>query len=148
MLARPYLASSVFPITSLQPMPFHEVTHSFAPRRSAIHSIINEFRTLSVCDGGGAPLHFPGSARLSPGGLCVLAWHITPSLLWAGKVGLAMANLIFTGHFDFDFPIGVSGTSRSGVVPQPILHAQFAVDAIENTVQFACGVGEEHGATH
>ena len=64
MLARPYLASSVFPIISLQILPFHEVTNSFAPRRSAIRRVIKEFRTLSVVTEG-VPLTFPAATRTS-----------------------------------------------------------------------------------
>ncbi len=148
MLARPYLASSVFPIISLQILPFHEVTNSFAPRRSAIRRVIKEFRTLSVVTEG-VPLTFPAATRTSAAFFGVLALDsFLRSLLWAGKVGLAVANLIFASHLDLDFPVSVCGTSRGRVVPEAVLRTQLTVDAIENAVQFACGVGEEHSATH
>jgi len=36
----------LFPITSIQPLYFHTIAHSFAPRRHLIPSIFNSFRTL------------------------------------------------------------------------------------------------------
>src|SRR5437899_5486304 len=149
MSARLNLASSVFPIISLQILPFHGVTNYFAPRRSAIRRVIKGFRTLSVLTEG-VPLTFLAATRTSSAAFfVVLALDIfLRSLLWAGKVGLAVANLIFASHFDLDFPVSVCGTSRCGVVPQAVLRTQLTVDAIENAVQFACGVGEEHSATH
>src|SRR6266478_2678345 len=43
--------SPFLPITSLQPQQFHTVTHSFPQRRSAISSVLNSFRTLSIATG-------------------------------------------------------------------------------------------------
>src|SRR5258708_1091308 len=96
------------------------------------------------------PLHFAAPPRSLARGVFYGAGlgTLLQSLLWAGKVGLAVANLIFAGHLDFDLPIGVCGASRGGVIPQPVLRTQLAVDAIENTVQFAGGVREEHSPTH
>src|SRR5712692_9331396 len=106
MLARPYPASSVFPIISLQPLPFHEVTHSFAPRRSPIRRVINEFRSLSVVTGGCVlPPPLPSIAPHAVRGVVrgpSLGGGLPESLLWAGKIGLAVASLIFAGHFDLD----------------------------------------------
>ena len=44
-------ANPLFPITSLQDKRFHEVTHSFAQRRTTIYPILNSFRTLSIATG-------------------------------------------------------------------------------------------------
>jgi hypothetical protein len=41
----------LFLITSVQPQQFQAITHSFAQRRSAIPSILNSFRTLSIATG-------------------------------------------------------------------------------------------------
>jgi hypothetical protein len=41
-------ANPLFPITSVQPSPFHAFTHSFAQRRATIYPILNSFRTLSI----------------------------------------------------------------------------------------------------
>src|SRR5882762_2383342 len=145
MLARSSPLSCVFPIISPQPLPFDGVTHSFASRQPAMQRVINEFRTLSIVTEG-VPLHFATSpCTLARGVFCGAGLGtLLQSLLWAGKVGLAVANLIFAGHFDLNLPVGVCGASRSGIVAQPVLRTQLAVDAIENTVQFACGVREEH----
>ena len=149
MLARSSLLSSVFPIISPQPLPFDGVTRSFESRKAAMQRVINEFRTLSIATEV-YPLHFAAPTRSLARGVFYGAGlgTLLQSLLWAGEIGLAVANLIFAGHFDLNLPIGVCGASRGGVIPQPVLRTQLAIDAIENTVQFACGVWEEHSPTH
>src|ERR1700757_3453951 len=57
MLADKYRPSPFFPITSLQAQCFHGLTHSLAQRRTPISFTDNMFRTLSICNGGGTPLH-------------------------------------------------------------------------------------------
>ena len=59
-----------------------------------------------------------------------------------------MADLVFTGRFNFDLAIGVCGAARIGVVAEAVLGAQFAIDAVEDAVEFTGGVGEEHSAAH
>src|SRR6266404_2856218 len=51
MLPRINRVSSFLPITSPQTQRFHEVTHSFAQRQSAISFGINNFGTLSIVIG-------------------------------------------------------------------------------------------------
>jgi len=52
-----------FLITSLQPLQFQAITHSFAQRRSAILPVLNSFRTLSIATGvvpsGSPTTHYP-----------------------------------------------------------------------------------------
>src|SRR4051794_17223379 len=116
MLARSSPLSCVFPVISPQPLPFDVVTHSFASRQPAMQRVINRFRTLSLVTEGVPPstsLHRPAASLASS--FVVLAWaHCCKALLWAGKVGLAVANLIFAGHFDLNLPVGVCGASWSG----------------------------------
>jgi len=50
-------------------------------------------------------------------------------------------NLIFAGDFDLNLPVGVCGASRRGIVAQPVLRTQLAVDAIENTVHSLASLG-------
>src|SRR5258708_19821712 len=137
MLARSSPLSCVFPIISPQPLPFDGVTHSFAPRQPAMPRVINEFRTLSIVTEG-VPLHFAAPPRSLARGVFYGAGlgTLLQSLLWAGKVGLAVANLIFAGHLDFDLPIGVCGASPGGVIPHPVLRTHPPVNPIENTFQF------------
>src|SRR6266850_5787445 len=119
MLARSSPLSCVFPIISPQPLPFDGVTHSFASRKPAMQRVINEFRTLSIVTEGVPPPLRSTTRSLARRGVFYGAGlgTLLQSLLWAGKVGLAVANLIFAGHLDFDLPIGVCGASRGGVIP-------------------------------
>jgi hypothetical protein len=41
----------LLPITSLQTLQFHAITHSFAQRHAAIPAVLNGFRTLSIVTG-------------------------------------------------------------------------------------------------
>ena len=50
-LEHPLVPSPFPPITSLQPLQFHAITHSFAQRRSAIPSVLNSLRSLSIAMG-------------------------------------------------------------------------------------------------
>src|SRR6266404_5979079 len=52
------------PITSLQPLQFHAITHSFAQRRSAKPFRIKRLRTLFIATGGGTP-HVPSQDSAS-----------------------------------------------------------------------------------
>src|SRR5580704_7289494 len=66
-------------------------------------------------------------------------------LLWAGEIGLARANVIVAVQdFDFDFAIRIRGPARRGVVAQPILRAQLAVDQVEDYVEFLRRVRKKH----
>src|SRR6202158_3152490 len=68
-------------------------------------------------------------------------------LLWAGEVGLAMADVVAgRGDGDLDGAVGVGGAARGGIVGQEILGAELAVDAIEDGAQLLGLVGIEHGA--
>ncbi|SRR6266404_2080708 len=49
--------SLFLPITSLQTLQFHAITHSFAQRRSVIPPFFNSFRTLSIATGVVPPSH-------------------------------------------------------------------------------------------
>src|SRR5258708_12806429 len=51
MLARASLVSPLLLITSLQPLYFLAITHSFAERRTNIPNILNSLRTLSITTG-------------------------------------------------------------------------------------------------
>ena len=50
-IERSNIATPLPPITSLQPLQFHAVTHSFAQRRTNIPTILNSLRTLSIVTG-------------------------------------------------------------------------------------------------
>jgi hypothetical protein len=50
------IATSLFLITSPQPLCFYVIAHSFPQRRSAIRRAFNNLRTLSIATGGGTPL--------------------------------------------------------------------------------------------
>jgi hypothetical protein len=45
------MATPLLPITSLQPLQFHGIAHSFAQRRTNIPTILNSLRTLSIVSG-------------------------------------------------------------------------------------------------
>src|SRR6266404_8270200 len=49
------ITTPLFLITSLQPLCFHVIAHSFPHRRSAIRFAFNNLHTLSVATGGGTP---------------------------------------------------------------------------------------------
>jgi len=49
------ITTPLFLITSLQPLCFHVIAHSFPQRRSAIRFAFNNLHTLSVATGGGTP---------------------------------------------------------------------------------------------
>src|SRR5260221_4590084 len=51
MLARASVVSPLLLITSLQPLYFLAITHSFAQRRTNIPKILNSLRTLSITTG-------------------------------------------------------------------------------------------------
>ena len=50
-IERSNIASPLLPITSLQPLQFHTITHSLAQRRTNIRPILNSLRTLSIVTG-------------------------------------------------------------------------------------------------
>ena len=56
-------STPLLPITSLQLQQFHEITHSFVQRRSAIPPIFNGFRTLSIATGVYPPPTFLSGPR-------------------------------------------------------------------------------------
>src|SRR6266849_3920543 len=72
----------------------------------------------------------------------------TQRLLWTGEVGLAVADLVFAGDFDFDLAVGVCGAAGIGVVAETVLGAQLAIDAVEDAVELAGDIGVEHCAAH
>ena len=49
------ITTPLFLITSLQPLCFHMIAHSFKQRRSAIRRAFNNLHTLSIATGGGTP---------------------------------------------------------------------------------------------
>jgi len=51
------ITTPLFLITSLQPLCFHVIAHSFPQRRSAIRFAFNNLHTLSIATGGGTPRH-------------------------------------------------------------------------------------------
>src|SRR6266478_1381431 len=51
------ITTPLFLITSLQPLCFHVIAHSFPQRRSAIRFAFNNLHTLSIATGGGTPPH-------------------------------------------------------------------------------------------
>jgi hypothetical protein len=57
---RPNMATPLLPITSLQTLQFHAVTHSFAQRQTNIPTILNSLRTLFIVTGV-YPSTFPSS---------------------------------------------------------------------------------------
>jgi hypothetical protein len=59
-IERSNIATPLLPITSLQPLQFHAITHSFAQRRTNIPTILNSLRTLSIVTGV-YPSTFPSS---------------------------------------------------------------------------------------
>src|SRR5258706_14056841 len=67
MLGSINFLSLFLPITSLQILQSHAITHSFAQRRSVISPFFNSFRTLSIATGVVPP---PPSTFLSAG-LCL-----------------------------------------------------------------------------
>jgi len=50
-IQRSNMPTPLLPITSLQPLQFHAITHSFAQRRTNIPTILNSLRTLSIVTG-------------------------------------------------------------------------------------------------
>src|SRR5258707_9057530 len=64
MLGSINFLSLFLPITSLQILQSHAITHSFAQRRSVISPFFNSFRTLSIATGVVPP---PPSTFLSAG---------------------------------------------------------------------------------
>jgi hypothetical protein len=50
------ITTPLFLITSLQPLCFHVIAHSFPQRSSAIRRAFNNLRTLSIATAGGTPL--------------------------------------------------------------------------------------------
>ncbi len=59
-IERSNIASALLPITSLQPLRFHAITHSFVQRRTNVPTILNSLRTLSIVTGV-YPSTFPSS---------------------------------------------------------------------------------------
>ena len=59
-----------------------------------------------------------------------------------------MADLVGAVDFDLDVAVGVGGAARFGVVAEAVLRAEFAIDAIEDAVEFLELIGIEHGAAH
>jgi len=49
------ITTLLFLITSLQPLCFHVIAHSFPQRRSTIRRAFNNLHTLSIATGGGTP---------------------------------------------------------------------------------------------
>src|SRR5258708_26877427 len=66
--------SLFLPITSLQTLQSHAITHSFAQRRSVISPFFNSFRTLSIATGVVPP---PPSTFLSAG-FCLFSGNFCP----------------------------------------------------------------------
>src|SRR5260221_13703909 len=74
MLGSINILSLFLPITSLQILQSHAITHSFAQRRSVISPFFNSFRTLSIATGVVPP---PPSTFLSAG-LCPSSGNFFP----------------------------------------------------------------------
>src|SRR5260221_14427463 len=70
--------SLFLPITSLQTLQSHAITHSFAQRRSVISPFFNSFRTLSIATGVVPPSPFD----LSLGGVLALFGQLLPPLFF------------------------------------------------------------------
>src|SRR6266849_3993068 len=64
------IATPLFLITSMQPLCFHAIAHSFAQQRAAIHCAFNNLRTLSIAIGGGTPLPFTTFSHSFSTALC------------------------------------------------------------------------------
>src|SRR5271155_2865647 len=84
--------------------------------------------------------------RIACAALKHCARKYTSGLLRPSKIALAVPHVIGAQHFYVDAAISVGRTPRIGIVAQPVLSTQFAVDAIENNSQFLQRVGIEHRA--
>src|SRR5262249_18308693 len=72
----------------------------------------------------------------------------TSAVVGAGEVGFAAADLVGAVNFALDVAVGVGGAAWLRVVAEEILGAKFAVDAVEDGVEFLNLIGVEHRAAH
>jgi len=112
------IATSLFLITSPQPLCFHVIAHSFPQRRSAIRRVFNNLRTLSINTRGVTLRHsYSRVLRLS---VSVSLWQIPCSQQLAASCTSRCALFRAPSLSFQSFAASFSKTPGVGGVPRPL----------------------------
>ncbi len=148
------ITTPLFLITSLQPLCFHVIAHSFPQRRSAIRFAFNNLHTLSVATGGGTPRHsysrllrlcvfaslwqIPCSQQLAASCTSLCAIFRAPFLCFQSFAASFFQNTRGGGYLPFGRTFGRSGLQAFPLSDNPSGHPIRNVDSARTSNYHCC----------